>query len=189
DLAANVSLDIRSPGRVVLSATQHLASLTIASGARATLSAGGSRSLVTQSLQVAGVLDLTNNTLIVQANSTNRRNVLATVEGYITTAYNSTPTHWQGNGITSSSAAANLSRALGVILNSENGLRYTNYNGESVDDNSIIVTHTLVGDLNLDRAVTIADFITLAGRFGNAGDWGVGDTNYDGQVTISDFLD
>ena len=76
-----------------------------------------------------------------------------------------------------------------MILNSENGLRYTNYNGESVDDNSIIVTHTLVGDLNLDRAVTIADFITLAGRFGNAGDWGVGDTNYDGQVTISDFLD
>jgi hypothetical protein len=49
---------------------------------------------------------------------------------------------------------------------------------------------TKVGDLNLDGAVTISDFIDLASNFNAVGKtWQEGDLNYDGAVTISDFID
>jgi len=48
---------------------------------------------------------------------------------------------------------------------------------------------TRIGDLNLDGAVTISDFIDLASNFNKAGTWQEGDLNYDGFVTISDFID
>ena len=48
----------------------------------------------------------------------------------------------------------------------------------------------LTGDLNGDRQVTIADFITLASNFNKTGvTWSEGDLNCDNAVTISDFID
>jgi len=48
----------------------------------------------------------------------------------------------------------------------------------------------LKGDLNGDRTVSIADFITLASNFGKTNaTYADGDLNYDGTVTISDFID
>ena len=48
----------------------------------------------------------------------------------------------------------------------------------------------LTGDLNGDRRVSIADFITLAANFGKSpATWSDGDLNYDNAVTISDFID
>jgi hypothetical protein len=48
----------------------------------------------------------------------------------------------------------------------------------------------LTGDLNGDRQVSIADFITLAANFGKSpATWSDGDLNYDNAVTISDFID
>ncbi|HEV8291872.1 MAG TPA: PEP-CTERM sorting domain-containing protein, partial [Tepidisphaeraceae bacterium] len=57
-------------------------------------------------------------------------------------------------------------------------------------DSYILMRPTRTGDLNLDGAVTISDFIDLAANFnqGNA-TWDQGDMNYDGAVTISDFID
>jgi hypothetical protein len=46
-----------------------------------------------------------------------------------------------------------------------------------------------IGDLNVDGAVSIADFLTLASNFGKPNTmWGDGDVNGDGVVTIADFL-
>jgi hypothetical protein len=57
-------------------------------------------------------------------------------------------------------------------------------------DDHILVRLTRIGDLNLDGAVTISDFIDLASHFNSSGaTWQDGDLNYDGQVTISDFID
>jgi hypothetical protein len=48
----------------------------------------------------------------------------------------------------------------------------------------------LNGDLNRDRTVSIADFITLSSNFGKTNaTYADGDLNYDGQVTIADFID
>src|SRR6185436_9970919 len=51
------------------------------------------------------------------------------------------------------------------------------------------LTPALIGDLNLDRQVTISDFIDLAAHFNSAGTWKDGDLNGDFKVTISDFID
>ena len=56
-------------------------------------------------------------------------------------------------------------------------------------DQHVEVRETKLGDLNLDGAVTISDFLDLASHFGTAGGWQEGDLNYDGTITISDFLD
>ncbi len=56
-------------------------------------------------------------------------------------------------------------------------------------DNTLLVRLTRMGDLNLDGAVTISDFIDLASHFNSSGTWQDGDLNYDGVVTISDFID
>ncbi|HEV8379535.1 MAG TPA: hypothetical protein VGP99_11845 [Tepidisphaeraceae bacterium] len=57
--------------------------------------------------------------------------------------------------------------------------------------NHILIRPTRIGDLNLDGAVSIADFITLASNFNLTGTatWEEGDLNYDRGVTISDFID
>jgi hypothetical protein len=58
-------------------------------------------------------------------------------------------------------------------------------------DGYILMRPTRTGDLNLDGAVTISDFIDLASNFNRTSDttWQEGDLNYDGAVTISDFID
>jgi hypothetical protein len=81
---------------------------------------------------------------------------------------------WDGPGISGQGLTSN--QAIGVILNT------------STAPDSILVRHTLVGDLNLDRTVSIADFLGLSAKFGLAGGWWDGDVNYDDTVTIADFL-
>jgi hypothetical protein len=58
-------------------------------------------------------------------------------------------------------------------------------------DANVLIRPTRIGDLNLDGAVTISDFIDLASQFNQPGQltWQEGDLNYDGQVTIADFID
>jgi hypothetical protein len=64
-------------------------------------------------------------------------------------------------------------------------------NGDGVaGDDATGDFYVLRGDLNRDRTVSIADFITLASNFGKTNATYVdGDVNYDGQVTIADFID
>src|SRR5213076_2380689 len=48
----------------------------------------------------------------------------------------------------------------------------------------------LKGDLNRDRTVSIADFVTLASNFGKTNaTYSDGDVNYDGEISIADFID
>jgi hypothetical protein len=62
--------------------------------------------------------------------------------------------------------------------------------GNSVSADYSLDFFILTGDLNGDRQVSIADFITLASNFGKSpATWSDGDLNYDNAVTISDFID
>jgi hypothetical protein len=74
--------------------------------------------------------------------------------------------------------AAHLGSAIGVAIRPD-----------AHGDNTLLVRLTRIGDLNLDGAVTISDFIDLASHFNGPGTWQDGDLNYDGVVTISDFID
>jgi hypothetical protein len=54
----------------------------------------------------------------------------------------------------------------------------------------LLMRPTVIADVNLDGAVSIADFIDLATHFNTSGaTWDEGDLNFDGNVTIADFID
>jgi hypothetical protein len=75
------------------------------------------------------------------------------------------------------------------MLNGALGTTYANFDSVTVDLNSVLIRYTTVGDLNLDKTTSIADFIDLSANFNSPGGWRQGDLNYDKQVTISDFID
>ena len=80
-----------------------------------------------------------------------------------------------GDGIFDSSLAAHPGSALGLA---------------EIASGFILIRPTHIGDINLDGAVTISDFIELSSNFGRTGvTWQEGDLNYDGSVTISDFIE
>ena len=92
----------------------------------------------------------------------------------------------KSNNILSSGDISN--RRLAAISNA--GPLYTTFGGESgLTGNEVLVLYTLIGDLNLDKTVSISDFIDLASHFNGSGTWREGDINYDGLITISDFID
>jgi len=54
----------------------------------------------------------------------------------------------------------------------------------------LLMRPTVIGDVNLDGSVSIADFIDLATNFDTTdATWDTGDLNFDGSVTIADFID
>jgi len=123
-------------------------------------------------------LDLTNNGLIVGATpfATVRDMLLAGRAGG----------SYTGNGLTSSTAAANsLVAALGIATAGDLGL--TSFLGQSVNPTDTLVRYTRQGDADLSGVVSLDDFTRLAGGFGNAGGWAQGDFNFDGLVNLDDF--
>ncbi len=64
--------------------------------------------------------------------------------------------------------------------------RRVDLHGESF----LMMRPTVIGDLNLDGNVSIADFIALSVHFGQLdATWEKGDINYDGNVSIADFIE
>jgi hypothetical protein len=174
---------------VVFNTTAHLEALVLANGSRATIAPNGSRYLRLISISIGGgsVVDLTNNDLIMQPVAANAASVASNISFLLRQAYNA-PTRWQDASLTSSSARADASRTLGFMRNL--GPKYTTFDGETVDVNSTLVAYTVVGDLNLDRSVSISDFVDLAANFGKTStSWITGDMNYDQRTTIADFID
>jgi hypothetical protein len=79
-----------------------------------------------------------------------------------------------GDGIFDSGLAAHPGSAIGLAQFADH----------------LYIRPTRVGDLNLDGAVTISDFIDLAAHFNSINaTWQEGDLNRDRAVTISDFID
>ena len=62
------------------------------------------------------------------------------------------------------------------------------FKGQSIDNTSIILSHTLTGDTDLNGTVNLTDFNRLAASFGGSGKrWSQGDFDYDGNVNLVDF--
>src|SRR5204862_7998111 len=97
---------------------------------------------------------------------------------------------WTGNGITSTTAAANSSslHRTGIGLGEASALGISNFLGQDVDATTLLLRHTYFGDSNLDGMVDSLDFDRLAVNFNMAGKfWHEGDFNYDGTVNALDF--
>jgi hypothetical protein len=136
------------------------------------------------SIDGTSVLDLTNNILKVDYAAGTQATADATIRNYLINGRNGGA--WNGvGGISSSTAAlpANSHYALGYADGADNIVA-------GLSSGQIEVRYTLLGDADLDGAVTGSDFTILASNLGKGvSRWDQGDFDYDGSVTGSDFTD
>jgi hypothetical protein len=171
-----------------------LASLSIAAGAKDVVPppwVGGRRIvLVVGSLSIAGStnawqgqLDLSGNDLIVRNAS------LVTVTNLLENGFSRGAGYWNGQGIISSTAAANPSdvTTLGVLQPSTS---LTAFDGLSVSTNDVLVKYTYYGDADLNGRVDGTDYSLIDTGFASHGSktgWQNGDFNDDGKIDGSDY--
>jgi autotransporter-associated beta strand protein len=165
------------------------ASLTINSGA--TMQLGQSNLVLkTRSLTIngAGSLDLADGAMVVDYSGSTP---LATIRSYLQQGYSNAA--WSGSGLGSSRAAAIAAdpfslhkTALGYAEVSS--IAVGTIPGQTIDQTSVVVRYTMLGDANLDQAIDSTDFTALASNFNLSGkNWFEGDFNYDGVVNALDF--
>jgi hypothetical protein len=142
-----------------------------------------------------GTLDITNNALVIQyapnGGSFNPA-IEATVRAEIINGFNDF--NWNGNGITSSIAAADA--ATGEPYGGLSAVGYADNNdlGRSdLPNNSVLVRFTLYGDADLNGVVDLNDYDDWLYGYQGGTDaaggvsWSIGDFAYTGHVTLEDF--
>jgi autotransporter-associated beta strand protein len=184
-----------SGGTLLLGASQKVRSVTITggtaqlvSGALKVLTVGdGTETFSTVSV-TGGKLDLTTNGMVVDYAPGGETTVLQSIRGQIIAGYNGGD--WQGNGITSSTAAADGTKAVGYAQASEvapGGV----FLGVPVDATAVVVRYTIYGDATLDGKVDFNDLVKLAQNY-NIVDgtrlWSSGDFTYDGNTDFNDLV-
>jgi autotransporter-associated beta strand protein len=176
-----------SSGVLVLGSAQALPSfnsvITIAAGAKAQLATGiGGVTAQLPAIAATGSFDLTNNHLFINYAAGTQAATDASVRAYLISGRNGGA--WNGiGGINSSTAAlpANSHYALGYADGADGVV-------VGLSSGQIEIKYTLLGDADLDGAVTGSDFTALVGNLGKSGRvWDQGDFDYDGSVTGSDF--
>jgi hypothetical protein len=190
-LAGGPNLTVASDAVLNFNATQHLAGLTIHGQANMG-SGGGHRVLVTGAFAIdpAGRFDLADHAMIVDyIGASPLTGISASILlGRGAAGFGNAT--WAGNGIRSSSAATDPDGyAVGYAENADLPLgSYATWEGENVDDTSILVKYTRNGDADLDGVVGDND-VTIVGAFyqdPSRHDWYFGDFDYSGSTDDSD---
>jgi autotransporter-associated beta strand protein len=155
--------------------------LSVSTGATARLQAGLPKAATVSTVSLKGTasVDLTDNSMVI-------RNMTAPqVQALLASAYNGG--HWDGPGITSSTAAASTETSVGYASNA--ALNLTEFKGVSgLTATDVLVKYTYAGDANLDGKVDIGDLGLLAGAWQQSGKvWVDGDFTYNGTVDIGDL--
>jgi hypothetical protein len=139
-----------------------------------------------QSLNItgAGTLDLTDNAVIYDYTG---GSPIGTVRGWITSGY--AGGSWNGNGITSSTAATTASRAIGYAEATDLFTTFpATFLGQTVDNTSLLLRYTIAGDASLDRKVDVTDLGKLSTNWQQSPRrWSQGDFNFDQKVDVSDL--
>jgi aryl-phospho-beta-D-glucosidase BglC (GH1 family) len=172
---------IINSGDPVASAALNIAGLMI-NGGELQLAAGtGSSAITSLSLNGSAIIDMTNNELLIDFGS--GTDPIASVRSELISGYAGGT--WTGPGIDSSVAAlpANSHYAIGYADGADHVVA-------GLSSGQIEIKYTLLGDADLDGAVTGSDFTALVANLGKSGrSWDQGDFDYDGSVTGSDFTD
>jgi hypothetical protein len=195
--ARNVIFNVNSTTN--FGSTQHLAALTVGAGATATVTAGGVKNVVTNSLTIAGgttptgKVDMTDNAVFVDYPAAGP-NPEATIRAQIISGRGGTGLDktWNGQGITSSTAAAATvnSMSVGYAVNGTMPLGpWQALRGQDLDGSTVIMRFTRTGDANLDGVVNDQD-VTIVGASFAPGfakpRWDLGDFDYNGSVDNND---
>ncbi|WP_428940736.1 hypothetical protein [Fontivita pretiosa] len=168
-------------------------SLRIAAGTLANQPAGTSR-VDSLSIATGARLDLNNNSLIVNSGS------LATVTASIKSALeNGGNFDWLGPGIGSTQAnvqnttAGSFLYGLGVVLNDlaqvgGSGPIYTDFAGQTLTGNEILVKFTYFGDADLSGSIDATDYSLIDNGYVNSlSGWINGDFDYSGSIDATDY--
>jgi hypothetical protein len=180
-------------------APQRLASLSLKAGGGVTLKTGNNvMKLNSLSFDGApnawqGKLDLVDNDLVVQATAATRQATLDTISSQIASARNTLPDKWQGQGITSSAAAvaAKGITGLAVVLNEKDagGTLYSDFDGQHVDTNSVLVKYTYNGDMDLNGRIDSDDYFQIDNGFArHLTGYRNGDLDFSGTVDADDYF-
>jgi fibronectin-binding autotransporter adhesin len=176
-----------SAGMLVLgnSLTQS-SSLSIAAGAKLSMSLNGSHVLSTSSLSInsTGILDLGDNDAIV---SYTGPSPLTTIRALLASGFNSG--NWDGNGINSLAAHNDTTYHTALGYGERSDVAYNSLDGVTLPSSAVIVKYTYYGDSNLDGVVNAADFTRFLDGLASGGTtWSQGDYTYDGKVDLgNDF--
>jgi hypothetical protein len=115
-----------------------------------------------------------------------------TIRAYLKSGYHGGA--WDGSGIMSSAAGANVGRAVGygeagALLGLTGGATRA-WNGQTVDATSVLLRYTLAGDATLDGVVDFNDLVALARNYNLAtnSNWTGGDFTYDDVVDFNDLV-
>lgn len=98
---------------------------------------------------------------------------------------------WNGPGITSSSITAGYALGYAESTQIRNAFPATFGAFTDVDNTSILIRYTLLGDANLDKAVNFDDLLRLAQSYDASASgriWTQGDFDYNGIVGFDDLL-
>jgi lysophospholipase L1-like esterase len=118
------------------------------------------------------VLDLGNNSLVID------------YSGTAGTLVDDTRQHLEAKRLIASMAVPQQT-GLGYADNSL--LHKASFAGATVDDSSVLIGFTFLGDSDLDGDVDVADLGSLATHWQTAGPWTSGDFDYDGSVNVNDL--
>jgi autotransporter-associated beta strand protein len=178
-------------GTIVFGSSKSLpanTALGVSSGATAMITNGsaGVSTLVASSLNNSGIIDITNNSMIVHNGS------ISTLFAEVAQGYNNGA--WNGSAesgaILSSTAAADTTHLTAVGI--ATGL--TSFEGTTVSPTDVLIKFTYYGDANLDGKVDGTDYSRIDNAVlmnqtspGSMTGWSNGDFNYDGVIDGSDY--
>jgi hypothetical protein len=188
------NLSVQANASVNFGSTQHLNNLSIGAGAKATLTAGGNKVLVSNVPTIAGAtgawtgtLDLTDNDAAFQSSAANKIADFNRLYDQLKSGYAAAA--WNGTGINSSTAAADANFETGLVMIDNEVFGYTDFSGQTVDANSILLKYTYYGDIDANGEVNADDLTIFANNFGKATGAGQvdGDIDFDADVNADDL--
>ena len=169
-------------GELVVGAGGALGDGSVTIGASGAIQLGANTGLATAtsvSIAPGGVLDVTNNHMIIGYAAGTQASADATIRGYLLSGY--AGGNWNGPGIDSSAVVAGGSFGVGYGDGADGVVA-------GLSTGQIEVKYTLLGDANLDSLVSGDDFTILASNLGRSvSRWDQGDFLYTGLVGGDDF--
>jgi hypothetical protein len=162
----------------------------IAPGARLELHNGTSRLAVSEVLDLPGApgaatatWDMTDADLVAVSTAATKAADFAALYADLKQGFNQGD--WKGLGITSSTAASNTNTDTGVTLVDNALLGLTDFGGQPVDANSLLLKYTYYGDIDQNGQVDADDLTVFAGNFGRTS----GATQVDGDIDFNGTVD
>lgn len=181
--------------QLMMAGSQQMASLTVGSGAVATVSTSGGANVVrANALSVSsagGKLDLADNKMIITGDDAGSfsEGAYTGISGLVQSGRNGG--NWDGAGIVTSELAAQLANQLTTIAVASNAdLGKATFGGLPASSDDVLVMYTFTGDADLSGRIDADDYFQIDSNFGPmvAAGFHAGDFDYDGHVTADDYF-